>query len=218
MKILVWEDHKIVNQNICLFLKDKKIQVSSAFNWEEILEKIKKEKFDLLILDLMLPKKDWIQVCKEIRENSINIPILILTALDSVNNKIKWLDAWADDYLVKPFSLEELFARIKALSRRKDSFIKNEIIWWEWKINSNLHKVFKWKTEINLTTREFDFLYYLAKNRWKNISKNELLEEVWWWWDSLLFSETIEVHASYLRKKLWKDVFKTIRNVWYIIE
>jgi len=225
MKILVIEDHKLINKNICLFLKSKKFDATWILDWKKAIEKLSDENFDLIILDRMLPWKNWVEICKELRKKWSSIPILMLTALDSINEKIEWFDAWADDYLAKPFSFEELFARVKALLRRKEKFISEEIYWWwwKWKINLDNNKIFKKNSknifeEIKLSLREFNFIWYLAKNSWKTISKTELLENVWWWWDALFLSETVEVHTSYLRKKLWKEVLQTVRWIWYLVE
>lgn len=218
MKILVVEDHIRVNHNICLFLRDKKFSVASAFNGNEALEKIREEHFDVIILDRMLPQKNGIELCSELRASGINTPILMLTALGELENKIEGFDAGADDYLIKPFSLEELFARVKALLRRKELFVHEKLSWKEFEIDGNLRKVFKNNKEIALAIREFDLLFYLAKNKGKLISKEELLEKVWGGGDSLFFSETVEVHISYLRKKLGKEVITTVRGGGYIIE
>ncbi len=218
MKILIVEDNKILSNNIAKYLELEKIKSKQLFSWTWVNLELKSESYDLVIMDLWLGEDDWIDIIQKIRNSSLNIPILILTARDTIKDKIWWFNSWADDYLTKPFDYEELLLRINALVRRNFTTKNENIILWDLKIDKN-NKIVQLKEKIiHLSKLEFDLLNYLTNYKWKVISKKELLEKVWWEYDDFLPSRTIDIYIWYLRKKLWKDLIETVRWEWYMIK
>lgn len=218
MKILLVEDNKILSNNIKTYLSLKEIECVQNFSGENILHILTQNDFDLIIMDLWLWEKDWIDICSEIRKNWKNIPILILTARDSIKDKINWFNAWADDYLLKPFNYEELLLRINALIRR-NFVVKWQEIEENWlNINKNTKEVFYKNTLIHLSKIEYDLLVYLLNFKWKVISKKELLLKVWWEYDDFFPSRTVDIYIWYLRKKIDSNLIQTIRWEWYMIK
>ncbi len=218
MKILIVEDNKIVSNNISKYLELENIKSKQLFSWKWINLELKTDSYDLVIMDLWLWEDDWIDIIRKIRNASMNIPILILTARDKIKDKISWFNSWADDYLTKPFNYEELILRINALIRR-DFTTKNETIKiWKLKIDKN-QKIVKIASKIiHLSKLEYELLTYMLNYKWKIISKKELLEKVWWEYDDFFPSRTVDIYIWYLRKKLWKKLIKTVRWEWYLIK
>lgn len=220
MKILIVEDNELLSNNISTYLNLKDIETKQLFTWLEVNYELTTNSYDLVILDLGLPDIEWIEVCKNIRNSWKNIPILMLTARNTINDKKLWFDAWADDYLTKPFEYEEILMRINALVRRNFT-VKSENIILDKdeniELDINLKQVKKDWEEIHLSKLEIDLLIYLVHNKWKIITKEILLEKVWWEYDNFKISRTVDVYVWYLRKKLWKDIIQTIRWEWYII-
>jgi len=217
MKILIVEDNEILSQNIATYLKLEDIQSKQLFKWEQVNYELTMNNYDLVILDLWLPDIDWIDVCKKIRDSEKNIPILMLTARNTTQDKISGFESWSDDYLTKPFDYEELLMRIHALIRRNFTVKSNKITMWDIELNIADKKVLlQWK-EIHLSNLEIDLIIYLVQNKWKVISKEELLEKVWWEYDAYNMSRTVDVYIWYLRKKLGKDLIETVRGQWYLI-
>ncbi len=218
MKLLIVDDNKILSNNIAKYLELEKIKSKQLFSWTWVNLELKSESYDLVIMDLWLGEDDWIDIIQKIRNSSLNIPILILTARDTIKDKIWWFNSWADDYLTKPFDYEELLLRINALVRRNFTTKNENIILWDLKIDKN-NKIVQLKEKIiHLSKLEFDLLNYLTNYKWKVISKKELLEKVWWEYDDFLPSRTIDIYIWYLRKKLWKDLIETVRWEWYMIK
>ncbi len=218
MKVLIVEDNRILSDNIKSYLDFSEIESKQIFSWWEVVFELASNNYDVIILDIWLPDIIWLEVCKRVREKWLNIPILMLTARSTVQDKVSWLNVWADDYLTKPFDYEELLARLNSLVRRHLSVKSEKICLWDGiEINVSTKEVFyKWEL-VELSKLEFKLLTYLAKNKWNTITKEELLEKVWWEFDSFSNSRNVDVYVWYLRKKLWKDVVKTKRGVWYII-
>lgn len=217
MKVLIVDDNKILNNNISKYLEINDIASKQVFSWEKVLHYLSLENFDAIILDIWLPDISWIEVCKRVRESWKSIPIIFLTARDSINDKVKWLNIWADDYLTKPFDYEELIARLNSLVRRDYSQKSENIKIWELEINTNNNLVLYKNIEIKLSKLEYDLLLYLSHNKWKIVSKEELIEKVWWEYDAFSNSRTVDVYIWYLRKKITKGLVKTKRWIWYII-
>lgn len=218
MKILIVEDNKILSNNIAKYLELESIKSKQLFSWVWVNLELKTNSYDLVIMDLWLGEDDWIDIINKIRNASLNIPILILTARDTIKDKISWFNSGADDYLTKPFDYEELLLRINALVRRNFT-TKNEVLeFWNIKINRNTKTVSINLKEIHLSKLEYDLLNYLINYKWKVISKKELLEKVWWEYDDFYPSRTVDIYVWYLRKKLWKQFIETIRWEWYIIQ
>jgi len=220
MKILVIEDHPKLRENIIKFLKISGYIAEWSFNWEEALEKIAINKYDLLILDVNMPIMDGREFMKKLRKTWNSIPVIALTSNSMLDDKLEMFELWVDDYLTKPFELRELEARVKALLKRKEKTIENIIEVWDVKIDLQSHKIFKdWK-EIEFWNKHFLIIEFLARNRGIVKSKIQILEKVWWEAEENLDlnSTTLEAHISVIRKKLWKDFIKTIKWAWYIIE
>jgi DNA-binding response OmpR family regulator len=223
MKILIVEDNLVLSNNIATYLKLENIESKQLFTWWEVNYEITLNSYDLVILDLGLPDIDWVEVCKKIRDSGKNIPILILTARNTINDKIWWLQSWADDYLTKPFDYWELLVRIQVLLRRNfniksENIILNTLEWNEIDINISKKEVQLNDKKIHLSNTEIDLLIYLSQNKWNIITKETLLEKVWWEYDDFNQSRTVDVYVWYLRKKLWKSIVDTVRWQWYTIK
>lgn len=220
MKILVIEDHPKLRENIIKFLKISGYLAEGAFNWEEALEKINFNKYDILVLDINMPIMNWKEFMIKLRENKNDIPVIALTSNFLLEDKLEMFELGVDDYLVKPFELKELEARINAIFKRKDKIISKELEIWEIKIDFTKHKIYKNNNLIDFWNKHYLIVEFLAQNKWFPKSKVSILEKVWWESEENLDlnSTTLEAHISVLRKKLGKDFIKTIKWVWYIIE
>lgn len=221
-KILIVEDEVKIARFIELELKYEGYDVVVAHNGREGLEKAISENVDLIILDIMLPELSGIEVCRRVRLES-DVPIIMLTAKDDVTDKVAGLDMGADDYMTKPFAIEELLARIRvALNRKKKLQVQkmDKIEFGDLVINLSGHSV-KYKDEdINLTKKEYELLEYLLKNRNIAITRKQLLNNVWDY-DYLGDTNVVDVYIRYLRQKI-DDRFgihliSTVRGVGYII-
>jgi len=217
MRILIVEDNKILNDNIAKYLELEWIFSKQLFEWKDVNYELTINNYDLLILDLWLPDVDWIDICKQIRSSKKDIPILMLTARTAISDKKEWFNSWADDYLVKPFDYDELILRINALVRRSFSIKSENIKIWDIDIDLAKNIVLKSWKNLKLSSLEFDLLVYLARNTWKIISKEELLEKVWGEYDAFNMTRTVDVYIWYLRKKIDKEFIETIRGKWYRI-
>lgn len=219
MKILIVEDNEILSNNINAYLKLKNIESKQLFEWKAANYELSNNSYDLVILDLWLPDIDGLEVCNQIRKSWKNIPILMLTARSNIKDKISGFDSGADDYLTKPFDYEELLMRINALVRRNQSIKSNNITLdnFDIEININTKKILLNNKEIHLSKLEFNLLIYLVKHKWKILSKELLLDKVWGEYDEFGQSRTVDVYIWYLRKKLGKNLIKTVRGQGYII-
>lgn len=221
MKILIIEDNQILSNNISTYLKLKGIESKQLFIWRNVNYELISNDYDLVILDLGLPDIDWIKVSQDIRNSWKNIPILMLTARNTIKDKVSGFNAWADDYLVKPFEYEELLIRIKALVRRDFTIKSTNIVFGKQKnieLDTNSKKILKDWNNIHLSNLELNLLIYLIHNKWKVISKEKLYKKVWWEYDEFKMSRKVDVYVWYIRKKLWKDIIWTVRWEWYIIK
>src|SRR5690625_48982 len=191
-------------------LKKEGFSTDAAFNGEEAMRKIELNKYDLIVLDIMLPKMSGLEVCKQLRIQKNDVPILILTAKDSEKNRIEGLELGADDYLTKPFSPKELNARIRAILRRinrqqqvkgNDRINNKVIVIDDLEINESRFEV-KFKGEkLTLTRKEYELLVYLAKHKGQVLSRKELLKEVWEY-NFVGDTRIVDVHISRLRDKI----------------
>ena len=221
MKILVIEDDDGIRKIIKRSLEDDGIYiVHEASDGEKGLDMAWDEDYSLIILDLMLPKKDGITVCKELRENKINIPILMLTAKDTIPEKVEGLDSGADDYLTKPFHFDEFIARVKALIRR-DTISKEPVIRvGDLELHTNERQLFIKNEEISLSSREYSLLETLVRNEGKAVSRGTIQYKIWNNEDSL--SNTVDVYIRSLRKKIEKDPTKklihTVHGLGYMFK
>lgn len=221
MRILIVEDEIKLANAMRRALELQKYAVDVAYNGTDGLDLALGEKADVILLDIMLPGIDGIEICKKIRDQKIGTPILMLTAKGQVNDKVSGLDVGADDYLVKPFSFEELFARIRALVRRAATEFDPVIRTQDLILDPTSFKVTKGSTELELSTKEFSILEYLLRNKNRVISKEQIVNHVWNYSDDVL-PNTVEVHVKHLRDKLDKNsskpLIQTIRGRGYIIK
>ena len=221
MRILLVEDEPRIANFICQGLRESAFAVDAAETGDDALYQAAVNEYDLIILDVMIPGRDGFEVCRELRETGLQIPILMLTARDAVEDRIKGLDAGADDYLTKPFAFGELLARLRALLRRREkSFTDSEIVVGDLRIDAKSQRVRRGAEEILLTAKEFTVLEYLARNADRVIGREELSEHCW---DETYdpFSNTIEVFINRLRKKMETDGKETLlytrRGAGYIL-
>ena len=220
MKVLVIEDNEILSRNIVRYLASREISAEASLDWEEWLYKALTKHFDIIILDINLPKKDWIEICKTLREKWKEVSIIMLTSRWTNDDIVTGLDIWADDYLVKPFEYSELLARINAIYRRRMQNQSNTIISFD-NIEINLKTIEvkqNWEI-IALSKLEFELLKYLAQNKSKALSREDIYEAVWWERDNdFVYGKTIDVYIWYLRKKLGKELIETVKWYWFIIK
>ncbi len=209
MKILIVEDNRILAKNIREYLTLKSFQTDVAFDGIMGKEKILKENFDVIVLDINLPGKDGLTLCRELREEGNNTPVLFLTSRNTSKDVVTGLNIGADDYLGKPFDFEELISRIQALGRRNISNKTTLIHIGKITIDTTKRLVTKDSQPIELSTKEFDLLQYLAQNRGIPVDRQVLLEKVWGEFDAYMFSRTVDVHISTLRKKLGEGIIET---------
>ena len=211
MKVLLIEDNKTIANNIKRYLELSDFEVLVCENGLFWLEVARNNDFDIILLDLMLPWMSGEEICKKIKAEK-DIPIIMTTAKWQLEDKLEWFELWADDYLVKPFDLEELEARIKALTRRKQNENK-PIKKWNITIDIQNRKILKWEKEVKLTVKEYNILEYLVKNIWIPLSRTDIIQEVWWW-DSLFDDDgKLDVYISTLRSNLGKDIIETVK--WF---
>ncbi len=221
MRILIIEDEKILSNSIKDLLKSE-YEIDQAYDGEEAVLYAKQDIYDVILLDLMLPIKNGFQVLEEIRKNKILTPVLILTAKDSLDDKLEGFQKGADDYLTKPFAKEELKARIEAMIRRNNpKFYKNEITFKDLKIDCNNRKAWINEDEVKLQGKQFDMLEYLIHYQNRIITKDQIFDKIWGF-NSETTTNVVEVYASGIRKELKKydydKYFKTIRGVGYMIK
>ncbi len=211
-KILILEDDIKIRRILQLELEHEGYEVVQAKDGIEGLEKFKNEYFDLILLDLMMPNLSGEEVCKKIRSTS-QIPIIVLTAKEQLLSKVSLLDMGADDYITKPFEIEELFARMRVALRNKKSYITEDLITYEnLKINKELKKFYKNDEEIVLTKREYALLEYFMLNKEIVVSREKILENVWGY-DFDGDEKIIDVYVNILRKKIESENEKYIHSV-----
>ena len=222
MQILLVEDEKKLAYGLRRGLLEERYAVDIAFDGEEALKKAGINEYDLIVLDLMIPKIDGITVLKEIRKSNTSVPIIILTAKNTPEDKITGLDAGADDYLTKPFSFAELSARVRALLRRGNKADPPVLTAGDLTLNPATHAVQRGKKSIVLTSREFALLEYFMRNQNKVLTETKILEHVWDInYEGL--SNVVATYVKYLRKKINtsprdKELIHTIRGSGYILK
>lgn len=220
MRILIVEDEHKIAYAIKKGLEQENYAVDVCFNGSDGLDMAETEEYDLLILDLMLPEMDGLTITKTLRERKNHTPILILTAKGELGEKVEGLDSGADDYLTKPFSFEELLARMRALSRRPKSALNTRLIASDLLLDTINFEVKRNGKSIQLSSREFALLEYLMRNAGKIVSKDKIINHVWNY-DSDILPNTVEVYIKYLRNKIdkpfpnKKDLIQTVRGFGY---
>ncbi len=216
MRLLLVEDDALLGDGIRNGLKQQDFAVEWLRDGESAVRSLLHEHYDVVVLDLGLPKKHGLDVLREIRAKGVKLPVLILTAQDAVEDRITGLDAGADDYLVKPFDLDELYARIRALLRRASGRAEPKIIHGEIEIDPAAHQVMLAGNIVELSRREYAVLLELLQNRGRVMSRTRL-EEGLYEWGEQIESNAVEVHVHHLRKKLGVELIRTIRGVGYMI-
>ncbi|MGO0059731.1 winged helix-turn-helix domain-containing protein [Brevibacillus fluminis] len=228
-KILVVDDELSIAKLLQFNLEKAGFEVVSAYDGKQALEMVSQEKPDFIILDLMLPKIDGMDVCKTLRQDRINTPILMLTAKDDELDKILGLELGADDYLTKPFSPREVVARVKAILRRTQAAPDaggddGEVVleFGTIKLYPEKYEVFRGEEKVELTPKEFELLHYLASHHGRVLTRDQLLNAVWNY-DFVGDSRIVDVHVSHLREKLEEDTknpryIKTVRGLGYKLE
>jgi phosphate regulon transcriptional regulator PhoB len=226
IRILVVDDERDLVELVSYNLTKEGFKVSSASNGEEALDKIKKTGFDLIILDLMLPDIQGTELCRIIRSNpkTQTIPIIMLTAMSDVTDKIRGLETGADDYMTKPFSPKELIARVNAVLRRGDGKASRDkvISVGKLRIDKEQYTVSKGNTPLNLSATEFKLLLYLVERKGRVFSRDQLLDAVWDD-DNFVEPRTVDVHIRRLRTQIEDDpshpeYIKTRRGVGYCVD
>ena len=220
MKVLIVEDERTLSDTIkqCIC---KKFDTEQAYDGYEAYMMAKENIYDAIILDLMLPEMSGYDVLLKLRENKVLTPVLILTAKDTLNDKLKGFNYGADDYLVKPFEREELLARLEAIIRRTNwAYKQDEIEFKDLKLNIKSRRAFIKDKEITLQGKQFDILEYLINSKGTIITKEQIFDKIWGF-DSFTTTNVVEVYASGLRKTLkqygYDKYIKTIRGVGYMI-
>lgn len=223
MTILIIEDEKKLSDILKRALKAERYSVDVAFDGEEGLSKAFKNEYSFIILDIMLPKKDGIALCRELRAKGIHTPVLMLTARGTVEDRVTGLDAGADDYLVKPFGITELFARIRAVLRRRKTTDSDIAKIANLTMDRKKHEVTRAGKVVALTPKEYKLLDTLISNQGEAISRRKLIDDAW----GPEFKESnneLNVHIKYLRtkidggKKKQKPLIHTIRGVGFVIK
>lgn len=220
MRILIVEDEKKVAGFIKKGLEEETYAVDVAYDGEEGFHLADMNQYDLIILDLMLPKMDGLEVLTRLRDNKVSTPILLLTAKDAVDDKVTGLNKGADDYLTKPFAFSELLARIRSLLRRGQVETQTELKVGDLCLDMVSHKVSRNDEEIELTGKEYSLLEYFMRNEGKVLTRTMIAEHVWDYnFDT--FTNVIDVYVNHLRKKIDKKypakLLHTLRGVGYVM-
>jgi DNA-binding response OmpR family regulator len=225
VKILVVEDEQKIREALLDFLEFQGFSVEEAFDGEQADGIVSEKSFDLILLDLMLPKISGEELCRKWREGGLQVPIIMLTAKGQEKEKITGLDMGADDYVTKPFSLEELLARINAVLRRTDPAraVGQKFTFGDLEVDMSALKVSRGDGEIELSKREAEIIQYFAANPNRVISRKELYEKVWDDVMTEIGTRTTDMHIAKLRGKIEKDtaepeIIKTVRGVGYKYE
>lgn len=228
-KILVVDDEASIAKLLQFNLEKAGYDVITAFDGKQGLEMARTEQPEFIILDLMLPKMDGMDVCKSLRQERNNTPILMLTAKDDELDKILGLELGADDYLTKPFSPREVIARVKAILRRTQAILEpastdEDVVlqFGEVRLYPEKYEVFRGEEKVELTPKEFELLHYLASHQGRVLTRDQLLNAVWNY-DFVGDSRIVDVHVSHLREKLEVDTkspryIKTVRGLGYKLE
>lgn len=220
MRLLYAEDEEDLNKVVTKKLTEEGFSVDSCFDGREAIDNIRFTEYDAAILDIMMPHSDGYAVLKALRKLKKNTPVLFLTARDSIEDRVTGLDSGANDYLVKPFSFEELLARIRVLTREKHNLTENILSIGDLELNLSSHIVTRGGTEITLTSKEYQLLEYLLYNKEKVLSREKIENHIWNY-DYEGGTNVIDVYIRYLRKKI-DDGFPTklihtVRGAGYVI-
>ncbi len=222
MRILVVEDEHRIANSIKRGLEQERYAVDVAYTGTDGFDLASTEDYDLIVLDIMLPEMSGIEICKELRKNKIHIPILMLTAKGQTEDKVKGLDAGADDYMTKPFSFDELVARIRALTRRQGVVLSSILSVEDLNLDTKNYNVIRGKKTIKLSSKEFSLFEYLITHKNTIVAKDQIIAHVWDY-DADILPNTVEVYIKNLRNKIdkpfinKKPLIQTIRGFGYKI-
>lgn len=217
MHILLIEDQKKLAENIRQFLELERYAVTLSHDGKEGFEMAMTQQIDLLVLDINLPGMDGYVICQMLRQNRKDMPILMLTARDKQEEIVRGLNLGADDYLVKPFDMEELLARVRALLRRNGEEKHPTLRSGDVTLDTNTQRVTLKGKNVDLAPKEYALLEFLLRRRGKVQDRPSILEHVWGDRDDLMFSQTVDVHVAYLRRKLGKKVIQTVPGKGYLV-
>jgi two-component system, OmpR family, response regulator ArlR len=222
MRILLAEDEKSLSNALVTILKHNNYSVDAVYNGEDALDYVLSDNiYDLVILDIMMPKLDGISVLKEIRKRKISVPIIMLTAKSDIQDKILGLDGGADDYLTKPFNVEELLARIRSVTRRKGEINNNNLTFDDLTLNRSTFELECNGNKVLLTNKEYQIVELLMLHKGQMIPMDKIMDKIWGF-DSNADTNVIWTYISYLRKKLTsigsKVTIKANRNIGYSLE
>ena len=221
MRILIAEDEKDLNRILSAKLRSQHYSVDACFNGEEVLDYMAGAEYDALILDIMMPVMDGLTVLKKIRRAGNPVPVLLLTAKDSIEDRVRGLDAGANDYLVKPFALEELLARIRVLLRKPTDAPKTCYQVGDLEVHLDTHEVYRGGQPITLSGKEFSILRYMVQNPGIVLSRDKLEQHICNY-DYTGGSNVIDVYIRYLRKKIDEGhenkLIHTVRGAGYVLK
>lgn len=220
MKILIVEDEHLIANALKKGLEQEHYTVDLAFDGLEGFDLASSGDYDIVLLDLMLPKMDGLEICRQLRSQQNHIPVLMLTAKSQLEDKVKGLNCGADDYLTKPFAFEELLARIRALARRPQKAAPEILTVGDLSLNLSTYEVTRQNKQINLSSKEYSLLECLMRHADKILTKDQLIQHVWSY-ESDILPNTVEVYIRNLRLKIDKNykvkLIKTIRGFGYKI-
>ncbi|MDF2541354.1 MAG: two component transcriptional regulator, winged helix family [Herbinix sp.] len=221
MRILLAEDEKELSNALVAILKHNNYSVDAVYDGADALDYGLSENYDVILLDIMMPKLDGLSVLEKLREKGIHTPVLMLTAKSEIEDRIRGLDKGADDYLSKPFAMGELLARVRAMTRRKSEFMPNLIEISNIKLNKETYELSSETTSVRLGNKEFQMLEMLMNNPKRLISTEQFMERIWGY-DAEAEINVVWVYISYLRKKLESleanVKIKAVRGVGYALE
>jgi two-component system response regulator QseB len=219
MRVLLVEDDELLGDGICTGLKHYGHTVDWVKDGRTAYKVLTSnfESFDIIVLDLGLPKLSGLEVLKSIRDENITTPVVILTARETIDDRVKGLDAGADDYLTKPFDLDELCARLRALQRRSKARAKPTLVYGDITLDPAAHVVLLKDEEVLISRREFALLQKLLENSGRVISREQLNQTLYGWGENI-DSNALEVHIHNLRKRFGTNLIRTIRGVGYMAE
>lgn len=221
MRILIVEDDQSLHRIIKRRLSEEGYAVDGCFDGEDALYYMESQAYDCVILDWMLPKKDGVILLREFRDKGYLTPVLMLTAKDSITDRVEGLDAGADDYLTKPFAYDELLARVRALLRRNTESKSNKLQLADLTMDLLMHRVVRNHQEITLTSREYALLEYFLRNQGQVLTRSQIADHVWNY-DFDYDSNVVDVYVRYLRNKIDKGfaypLLHTVRGYGYVLK
>jgi len=216
VRILLVEDDALLGEGVCAGLRREDNSVDWVKNGETALSAMTETMYDCVILDIGLPRMNGLEVLQQMRSSNNDTPVLILTAQDDISDRVKGLDAGADDYLIKPFEFAELCARLRALTRRTRGMSSETLQYKDITVDTVAHTVKYHDQPVLLSRREFSLLFELITNQGRVLSRHHLEQKLYSWGDEIE-SNTIEVYIHHLRKKFYPELVSTVRGIGYIV-